>query len=300
MRLSFLFITGLGKGKNQVGNCSVRSLWIVLMLAVFRPAVALPNTDTTFILNYNETPVKTTIHYPAGKHSGVILLLHGWGLPSSQWCEKSTLCKTALQNGFILVVPDFGKTTYHYEVYKETIEKYKAWPTRKWMYETYLPFVRENFGLFSAGDDSFVAGLSTGGRGAALFALEKPDIFIGAACLSADFDQTKISTEPINTGYYGSYQKFPERWSGMDNIYNRVEEMKTSLFIAHGRKDKMCPYSQSKNYYLRLKEKNPGLHVEFVTGESDGHDYLFWEKQTNAILEFFIGISKERSLKRKR
>lgn len=248
--------------------------------------------DTSFSMDFRGNPIRFSIHYPSSQIKGNILLLHGWNLPSNEWCDKTTLCKKSLDSGFVLIIPDFGKTTYQYQLYPETILKYRKYPTRQWIYDTAFVHLQKQFSLLLPSQNNFVCGLSTGGRGAALFALEHPEIFKACAALSADFDQTKIIDEPINNGFYGSFKKFPERWKGKDNIYNRAKEFIVPVFLAHGGSDKVCPFSQTENFYHSLKKLSPDLESEFFFEKSGGHNYLFWEKSTDKIISFFISHIK--------
>lgn len=248
--------------------------------------------DTTIQLNYGTAKIPVSIRYPKEKNTGSLLLLHGWNLPSGQWCEKTSICSKALQLGYTLIIPDFGKTTYHWEMYPETIEKYKRYPTRKWMTDSLFSWLQSKMDLLIPGRNNFVAGISTGGRGAALFALEHPEIFKGAACLSADFDQSKIAGEPINTGYYGSFEKFPERWKGRDNIFLRANEFRVPLLLIHGKLDKMCPPSQSEEFFRELKRLHPDLHAELIIAPKGQHNYQLWSAYSDRILRFFSSMTK--------
>lgn len=242
-----------------------------------------------FTLQHREFTVPVSIIKPVKnvKNKGTILLLHGWNLPPQQWCNKSTICYAAANEGFTTIIPDFGKTTYHYQTYPETRKDYLKYPTRKWMYDSLIPYIQKKHKLLLEGENNFVAGISTGGRGAALFALEKPEIFKAAACLSADFDQTKIAGEPINTGFYGNYEKHKIRWETNDNIYNRACEFTVPLYLAHGNKDKVCPVSQTKLFYQKLKSCNKNIAHKLSIDENYGHDYVFWQKHSENIIRFF-------------
>lgn len=277
-------------------NTINRFFILLLVLCSFRIQAAkissIGENDTSFTIAFRGNPIRFSIHYPASQIKGTILLLHGWNLPSDEWCDKTTFCKKSLDSGFVLIVPDFGKTTYHFQIYPETILKYRKFPTREWMYDTAFVHLQNQFSLLLPTQNNFVCGLSTGGRGSALFALEKPELFSACAALSADFDQTKIIDEPINNGYYGSFKKFPDRWKGKDNIYNRANEFKVPAFLAHGVNDKICPFSQTENFYLLLKKINPNLQNEFFFEKTGGHNYQFWEKSTDKMISFFISHIK--------
>lgn len=262
---------------------TLHSLFFLLLSVAAHPAAR----DTSFTLLHKDWKVVSRISYPEKSNNACLLLLHGWNLPSGQWCEKSSICSLALAKGFTLIIPDFGKSTYHWQTYPETLEKYRQYPTRKWMNETYIVHLQKQFKLLIAGQNNFVAGLSTGGRGAALFALELPGVFRAAACLSADFDQSKLLNEPINTGYYGKYESFPERWKGKDNIYLRAKEFKTPVILIHGQLDKMCPAAQSNDFYKELKRLHPDNKSELIIDASGGHSYHLWSKYTSNLLRFF-------------
>lgn len=241
--------------------------------------------DTTLSLSYNEYSCEIVIKaVPNQLASKNILLLHGWNLPHTEWCEKTALCQMAIDSGYNVIMPNFGKSTYQWEVYPETIDKYRPYPTRKWMYQTFLAYCKDSLGLLKQDQYNAVVGLSTGGRGSALFALEHPDVFDACVSLSADFDQTKISDEPINNGFYGAYKSHPDRWEGKDNIYNRAEEWKVPIYLGHGSLDQMCPTEQTHNFHAKLQEL--GFEDVELSIMNKGHDYDYWDAETENIVEF--------------
>ncbi len=250
---------------------------------------AFLNGDTTILLSYMGHEVSVSVKVPKDQTEGIksVLLLHGWNLPPNEWCEKTELCEELLMHGYHIITPNFGKSTYHWELYPETIENYRKFPSRKWMFEVFMTHIQDSLGLLRNDQSNSVVGLSTGGRGAALFALENPETFNSCVALSADFDHSKISDEPINNGFYGSIKEFPERWTGKDNIYNRAEEWKVPLYLGHGKQDKMCPVSQTQEFYKKLQE----LSFEDVVlslPDSHGHDYTYWSYETQSIIDFLI------------
>jgi len=243
-------------------------------------------SDTIFYIKRNSDSVTIELKVPKAI-KGYLLFLHGWNLPPNEICTKTEFCQTFLDSGYVLIFPDFGKTTYQWENYPETLKKYLKFPTRHWMQDTFITHLQNEFGILNEGDRNFIFGVSTGGRGAALLALENPTIFKAAACLSADFDHSKLLDEPINNGYYGSIKLFPERWTGKDNIQNRIEEFKTGLFLAHGEKDRICPVSQTINFDSELKEKNLKISYKTVIDPQGDHSYTWWGKQILPVIDFF-------------
>lgn len=242
------------------------------------------NKDTLIKLDFEGNSIECHVHYPQSEIKGAILLLHGWNFPALDWCENTSFCKLAKDSGFVLIMPFFGKSTYHWETYPETIEAYRKYPNRKWMYESFLPRLQD-FNLLKEGGNNYVAGISTGGRGAALFALEQAEIFKAGACLSADFDHSLLVDEPINNGFYGSIKEHPERWTGLDNIHNRAEEMEVPLYLGHGTKDKVCSHSQTKAFAEELKKLGKEYKLNLAPYE---HNYEYWESESQTILSYFL------------
>lgn len=242
--------------------------------------------DTVFYLFRNKDSIRVQILVPA-KIKATLLFLHGWNLPSSDICQKTAACQQFLDSGFVLILPDFGKTTYQWENYPETKKSYLKYPTRHWIQDTFLVHLQEHFHLLEKEKNNFVMGVSTGGRGAALIALENPEIFKAAACLSADFDHSQLGDEPINNGFYGSLSKFPERWTGKDNIFNRASEFKNGLFLAHGVKDRVCPFAQTKDFQEELNRLKVKIEIETIIDPSGDHTYAWWGKQILPVIDFF-------------
>jgi dienelactone hydrolase len=242
--------------------------------------------DTTIFIKRNTDSIRVDIKVPS-LEKGVCLLLHGWNLPSGELCQKTDLCKKLLEAGYVLVIPDFGKTTYQFINYPQTRKDFLIYPTRSWMQDTLIPFLQQEFQLLFPEKRNFVYGVSTGGRGAALLALENPVIFKATACLSADFDHFALGSEPINTAYYGSCKLFPDRWKGKDNIHNRAAEFKCGMFLAHGKKDKVCPVQQTENFAAEFEKKNPDLKLKTIIDPAGDHTYTWWNSQTSAVIEFF-------------
>ncbi|MFI5203720.1 MAG: prolyl oligopeptidase family serine peptidase [Flavobacteriales bacterium] len=257
-----------------------------------QPPSPLPKKDTSFTLSFRSVfDVKVVLKYPTRSNGKNILLLHGFNLPANQWCEKTTFCQQALDSGYTLILPDFNKTTYQYKFYTETISKYKIYPTRGWMLDTLFPHLQKNFRVLLPDTTSFIAGISTGGRGAVLVGSDRPAIFRALASLSGDFDQTKMQGEPIYTGYYGPYNKFKNRWINEDNPMRMIATWTVPCFLAHGIKDKVSPASQTTMFHKELKKAKPLVQQQTFFPAANGHDYIFWSLCTNPMLSFFYHVS---------
>ena len=107
--------------------------------------------------------------------------------PALEWCEKTDLCTLAKKMGFNLIFVEMQKSVYLKDYYPQTRSDFKKYPTRTWLYETVFIDLY-NSKLIPNKIKNYAIGLSTGGRGAAIMALEHPNIFSAVASLSGDFD----------------------------------------------------------------------------------------------------------------
>ncbi|MDR2009671.1 MAG: prolyl oligopeptidase family serine peptidase [Bacteroidales bacterium] len=248
--------------------------------------------DTIIHIEYDSSYiVSTIIKYPSENISikGTILMLHGWNLPPEEWCENSSFCEKALNKGYVLVIPHYGKGNYILEIYPETILDYRKYPTLEWIKNFQIPYLRQQFGLFHEKQDNFVAGISTGARGATLLTYHMPEIFKGVASLSGDFDITKMPDEYLYYSYLGYYKDFTERWKKECFAYD-CKNYKVPTYIGHGKADNISPPDQSIMMYDSLKKIQPDLKVTVHFPEHEKHDYIYWESETDNILNFFDSL----------
>lgn len=238
-----------------------------------------------------DIPVKVLMKFPKGEAKGTIVLLQGWNLGYQEWCTKTSVCDKALEMGYVLVLPDMGKSTYQTEFYAETRKEWRLFPTKTWLVDTCFTYLQEHYNILLKDQRSFVLGLSTGGRGAGLLALECPDIFSAGASLSGDFDQSLLLTDKIYNGFYGPYDKFKERWEGRDNILNRAAEFKVPMYLGHSKLDRICPVDQTTIFYDTIRAVNPSLEVilniDTTLTQEKAHSYDYWGMEVDAVLKFF-------------
>ena len=248
---------------------------------------AYTQRDTTLEFKFRETKIQVKIIYPQTKVKGNILLLHGYNLPAMQWCEKTDFCHLASQHGYILLVPDFSKTTYQEKFYTQTNPLFLKYPTRKWIRDTVITSLQNNFKMLVKGENNYVLGLSTGARGAALLSVDLPEVFKAAACLSGDFDQYLLPFEKIYQNYYGKFSLYKTIWKTDDNLHYLIKKWKIPVYLAHGKLDKICPVSQTINFYKLLIKTYPKLTVKLKIDNTAAHDYLFWGSQSKPVIDFF-------------
>ncbi|MEO1652823.1 MAG: hypothetical protein AAFU64_04690, partial [Bacteroidota bacterium] len=117
------------------------------------------------------------IIFPNEAPRGTLLIFPGWNFPRQDWCQKSSLCREAKQKGYVLVLPEMGKSLYSSSVFPETDSDFLKYPSLDWLRDQLIPHLQEQYELLLPNAPNYLLGLSTGGRGVALMALAKPDLF---------------------------------------------------------------------------------------------------------------------------
>ena len=216
-----------------------------------------------------------------------LLILQGWSFPKDDWCKKSSLCKKALAQGYRLIMPEMGKSTYSSRLYPQTLAQWRKYPTLKWVTDSLIPHLQKQYCVMTPQQANFVVGLSTGARGAGLVVMNMPTLFKAAAALSGDFDQRKIPYDKIMTGFYGNIHQFPKRWAGEDNMVVNIQQFQTPFYLGHGKLDRVCPPAQTLLFYQTLKKHHPKLKTVLSMPAWAAHNYKYWDYEVDKFLNFF-------------
>lgn len=244
------------------------------------------SSDTVFTLPFENNPIKISIYYPQkGTFKGNIVALPGWNFPATDWCDSTSLCSMADSLGYVIILPEMGKSIYCKTLYPETRKDWRKFPTRSWISEKLIPKLQTDFGILLGEQPNYVMGLSTGARGAALLALDHPELFKACALLSGDYDQTQYPKDNLYRGYYGAQNLFPDRWKNEDNLFTAINRFKVPAYIGHGKNDKIVPIKHSEELSKRLNELNK--EVLFRVDENAQHNYVFWNSEVKSVLTFF-------------
>jgi hypothetical protein len=178
------------------------------------------NHDTVMKKSFNGISIPITIQYSSSSKYN-LLVLPGYGFKDLDWCTKTSLCTKAKQLGFNLIFIDVQKSLYLKKYSPNTTLSVKKFPTRNWIIDsTIKPLFDQH--ILNKHNKTFVLGLSTGARGAAILMLENPEIFGAAACLSGDYDPTLQKNDPLMINALGDYTKNVSAWLGDNNITNRI------------------------------------------------------------------------------
>lgn len=233
-----------------------------------------------------DVTVYTPSEQAAREIRGSVLVLPGWKYNRKRWLNETPIKAEADRLGLRLICPEMGRSIYASRYFPETGPRWNPGKAGlAWVLEDLLPYL-ESQGVFRAGKNNFLLGLSTGGRGVALIALARPELIRAASALSGDFDQTLQPGDRLMAGHYGSFQKFTERWETIDNPARSISNWRVPLYLAHGTGDRIVPLFHSQKFYDGLKSAHPKLDVILATPAA-GHDFAFWAAQTGPSFAFF-------------
>jgi S-formylglutathione hydrolase FrmB len=244
--------------------------------------------DTTYIFYYKNLKVPVSIKFSKDAKA-TILALPGWNLKSTDWCTKTKLCEKAKNKNFNVIMVEMQKSVYLKEYYPQTRQDYKKYPTRTWLHNDVILFLIQKK-IIDEKEPIFALGLSTGARGAAILALEFPQIIKAAACLSGDYNPLLQKNDLLMINSLGSFDKYQDFWSADNNIELRVNELITPLYIGHGKFDKISPILQSQSFIKAIKSKKPNLRITEHFAEKMGHDYIYWNSEIDLVIKFFEEI----------
>jgi S-formylglutathione hydrolase FrmB len=293
---NLVLLSQLTRGKNiqKVSSSDFSSLRETKKLNLQKKPMKITAANSGWNKNLKVDNVLYDLYIPPnyGNNSSYILpcllVLPGWDFPRTSWIENSKLVEYANKYGYALILPEMGKTLYESSYYPETQLKWNQIPGGKFIKERFIPEIQKRHNLLKQGQHNTLLGLSTGGRGIALIALENPDLFVAGGSLSGDFSQENTPKDRLMTAVYGSFNVFPERWQGKDNPQARVSEWKMPVYLAHGTVDDIVPESQSRLFYEALvKYRGNQIPVQYKAVKGAGHDYKFWGGQLEEVFEFF-------------
>ncbi len=249
------------------------------------------NTEVSIILPNlpgKETPKD---FYGSGKKYPVLWLLHGTFGDHSDWVRKSNIELYACERNVIVVMPSGMNADY------------ANWPTFStgynmydYLFEELMPLVYNWFPASDKPQDNYIAGLSMGGAGTCIYALNHPEKFAGAAVLSAypwdlqshidapDSARSRRWKNAIaNAGgpeaYLASYQ------NSRRILTERVAagEKLPKLYFACGKNDFLYQgYLEFKDY-----AKEIGLKAKFEEFAGFTHEWRFWDKTIQRAMDYF-------------
>jgi S-formylglutathione hydrolase FrmB len=247
--------------------------------------------DTIIEIPHSTGPVIVYIEvHTSTKLKGTLVLLPGWNFPAKDWCLKTDFCKRAKAAGYQLIMPEMKKSMYANHAFKETRKDLKNVLSRIWFNDTLVKYLQDSMQVLLPSQMNGVCGISSGARGAALVAMDKPEIFKVAVALSGDFNPYLLESDKLMNIFYGKFNQFKQRWIDNDNVYNAASSFQVPILLLHGAKDNVVSVKQSISFHKELKRVNPTLKNVLIVDSLAGHTYSYWGNQTDNILSFIEQI----------
>lgn len=239
--------------------------------------VVLPTDKMTFPGQPapEEKPVKT------------LYLLHGIFGNYTDWVSGTRLQSWAQDRDLCVVMPS-GDNSFYVDN-----------PKTSAMYGSFIAkdlveFTRKSFPLSRKREDTFIGGLSMGGFGSIVNALQHPETF-GAVCALSSaliLDGMMANTEytdflMTNKGYYEACFGDLDKVRGGRNDYDALAEQvaksgpKPKFFMACGTEDGLI----APNHAFRDRLLSLGYDVTWEEGPG-GHDWTFWDTYILKAMEW--------------
>ncbi len=256
----------------------------------FQSEYLMGNTQVSIILPDKPWMTKAKEFYESGKKYKVLWLLHGTFGDHTDWIRKSNIELYACERDLIVVMPSALNTNYaNWENFSIGYNMYD------FLTEELMPLVHNWFPASDKREDNFIAGLSMGGRGTCVYAFNHPELFAGAAILSAAprdiewdrkknpdfFKRTQGSID--NRGGYEAYvASYENTWRVLDEaVQNNVDLPK--LYFACGKDDMLYEgFKHFKNHAKKI-----GLEAKFEEIPGYKHEWRFWDLTIEKALDYF-------------
>lgn len=232
-------------------------------------------------------------YYANGKKYRVLWLLHGHGSDYSDWQRKSNIELYSRDYDMIVVFVNVGNSSYaKWDIPSMYLDSYN------YITEELMPYIHNWFPASDKPEDNFICGFSMGSIGAFKFVANRPELWGGAACLSACPANYRAMAEEgagnigmLETGLFLHHGDLDELLASEDNVWDRILENKDKLppiYASCGTADSLY-----ETNYLPFKEyaQEQGLDIVFSETEGAAHDFWFWDPEIMKALEFW-GIAE--------
>lgn len=219
----------------------------------------------------------------------LVIALHGWDHSPALFARRAELAPLADRHGFVVAIPDTGRSIFETRLYPETRGKWRKVPGARWVGEVVLPELRKTLSVSAERRHTAIIGYSTGGRGALLVAARYPELaFAGSVSGTYDLMSLRRGTGEyrIHALIYGSRDRHPERWRRDNGIASEHLDALAGhhLYVAHGDEDRVVPLGQ----LAILKDALAGVPTASATFEvtpGGGHDWALWNAHWPPMFE---------------
>lgn len=255
------------------------------------------NQEIVIILPDKPRRLTPTQFFGSGEKYKVLWLLHGAFGDSSDWLRKTNIELYATERNLAVVMP--SGLNSNYSNWNDFMLGYRMFD---YLTEELMPLIYGWLPISDRREDNFIAGRSSGGRGAIKYAVNHPDKFAAMASLSSvPLDFNEISPTHPNPLFNCSDPKFKtsiDNAGGLEAYCNSIENTWVTidklvstgtlprLMFACGTEDALF-YQPYVKYQKHAKEI--GLDAHWFTLEGYRHEWRFWDLAIQNALSFFYG-----------
>jgi len=203
--------------------------------------------------------------YVKGKKFRTIIALHQSDKNERDW-ESSSIESLADRYNMVIVCPYMKRSVYENSFYPETNSKWNVIPGSRFLGETLIKFLNNNFSLASKKDSTGIIGAELGAHGAILTSCYYPNRFKAAAGISGFYDPTAMQNNKMIEAVYGSYKSFQDRWDYDASPLKLAERLKgVHVFLYHGLKYDSYQPEQSRVMAIKIKQLQKKSSDYFIT-----------------------------------
>lgn len=229
--------------------------------------------------------------YTKGQKLRTIIALHQYANNEKDWETGALIESQANKYNMVIVCPDMDKSVYETSYYPETTYKWNVIPGGKFLGETLIKFLNDNFSLAMKKESTGIAGVIAGAHGAILTACQYPEKFGAAAGISGYYDPTILQSSKMIEAVYGKYRDFQARWENDDNPIKLAERLKgVHVYLYHGLKQDAYQPGQSQLMAIKLKQlqkKSPeDYSIVYKDNKFGAYGWLYWRGQVPDMMAF--------------
>lgn len=266
-----------------------------------QPGKWLRNIIVMTEYNGETSTAKIQIFFPKGYIKGkthrTIIALHQMDSNERDWENGAAIESHANKYNIVIVCPSMGKSVHETSYYPETSYKWNVIPGGKFLGETLIKFLNDNFAIATGKEYTAIAGVIAGAHGSILTACHYPDKFIAAAGISGFYDPTSLANGRMIEAIYGNYRNFPDRWEKDDNPLFLAEKLKgVHVYLYHGLRQDAYQPEQSRLMAIKLKhlqKKSDKYSVLYKDNKNGAYGWSSWRQQIPELMEFMNEKLKE-------
>ena len=243
----------------------------------YSEVLGLSTSMTVILPQQTKTQIGLDGHARSGGHP-TLYLLHGLSDDDTSWTRRTSIERYVSSMGLAVVMPAARSSFYSDEVQGN----------RYWTFlSEELPEVAGGFFQLSGRrEDTFVAGLSMGGYGAAKWALRCPERFAAAASLSGSLDirdpQRWRDKPAIMNRVFGRSEESVPPSDDLLTLLRQVDPGQVpSLYISCGTQDRL--YESNQLFVKTAESAGIAVTSKFTPGE---HTWDLWDARIKDVLDW--------------